>query len=140
MPLASYLFDLVASVNEFEATVRGARGPLPRAEVLELLDLLGTQASSCFSFLQERLDELEGLSKDGLRAASFEPMYGNERSQSGARSRLGQALHASHLSRRHTSRPDLTILRLAKCNAAHNTMAACRPRLAPTTPAVPRRR
>jgi uncharacterized membrane protein YgcG len=102
VPLASYLFDLVASVGEFEATVRGARGPLPRAEVLELLDLLGTQASSCFSFLQERLDELEGLSKDGLRAASFEPMYGNERSQSGARSRLGQALHASHLSRRHT--------------------------------------
>ncbi|EOD22281.1 hypothetical protein EMIHUDRAFT_101419 [Emiliania huxleyi CCMP1516] len=36
------------------------------------------------------------------QAAEFDPLYGNERSQSGARSLLGQRLHESRVSRRHT--------------------------------------
>ena len=60
------------------------------------------QAGSILAFGQERLDELESVGKGALEAAEFDPLYGNERSQSGARSLLGQRLHKSRVSRRHT--------------------------------------
>lgn len=94
VPLASYLWDASMLGADLLDAV-----PAPVGAVLERLLL---QLNSCLSFAQERLDELEALSKDKLRAASFGPLYDNERAQSGARSALGAALHDSHVQRFHT--------------------------------------
>jgi hypothetical protein len=94
VPLASYLWDAAVYGDDLLDAVPASLRPALKRLVLQL--------GACLSFTQERLDELEALSVDKLRASSFDPLYNNERSQSGARSLLGQTLHDSHVQRRHT--------------------------------------
>ena len=47
------------------------------------------------AFGAERLVELGAVGHSKLEAAEFEPQYGNERSQSGARSARGPQLHVA---------------------------------------------
>ena len=50
--------------------------------------------------MQQRRDELEAYSQPGtgkLLAAAYDPLYNNELTLSGARSRLGEFLHGAHV-------------------------------------------
>ena len=102
IPLCSYLHDLCVAFADLSDALRDGARPPSRAACLAALDPLAVHAESLLSFAKERVDELEVLSKDRLRAAGFDPLYGNERSLSGARSALGEALHSSHVAKRHS--------------------------------------
>ena len=106
VPACSYQFDTVVYAAEIGEKLRRMRESgdthVPISEVLEIIGAIGTQVESTLSHQKERLDELEAFALGGTgRAATFDPLYGNERSLSGARSGLGQALHASLDARRH---------------------------------------
>ena len=107
LPSLSYMYDLCAHLERLEDAIGDERddpGDSRRALRLvhEQVRAARLQAGSILAFGQERLDELESVGKGPLEAAEFDPLYGNERSQSGARSLLGQRLHESRVSRRHT--------------------------------------
>ena len=107
LPSLSYMYDLCAHLERLEDAIGDERddpGDSRRALRLvhEQVRAARLQAGSILAFGQERLDELESVGKGALEAAEFDPLYGNERSQSGARSLLGQRLHESRVSRRHT--------------------------------------
>ena len=101
------MYDLRTHLERLEVAIGDERddpGDARRALRLvhEQVRAARLQAGSILAFGQERLDELESVGKGALEAAEFDPRYGNERSQSGARSLLGQRLHESRVSRRHT--------------------------------------
>ena len=107
LPSLSYMYDLHTHLERLEVAIGDERddpGDARRALRLvhEQVRAARLQAGSILAFGQERLDELESVGKGALEAAEFDPLYGNERSQSGARSLLGQRLHESRVSRRHT--------------------------------------
>ena len=108
LPMGSYLFDTKSGLGRLVDDIKCclANGGEPTRR--EMLDVLGElrafrqQTESLFEFAAERVDELEAVARGGaLDAAEFEPNYGNERSQSGARSTLGEALQRSRIVRRH---------------------------------------
>ena len=123
VPTASYLHDLHAYAAEQQSAAlavydalrdvvhRGGPGAsIDGAEVLGALQPLVAgahaitqQAAAVSAHVRERIDELEVYSTDRVRAHVFAPLYGNERSQSGAHSELGESLQASHLSRQHSA-------------------------------------
>ena len=108
VPACSYLFDVSAALDEIIDRVgdRATRAALRAVAV---------QVESVRQHLGERTDEIEKYGTGGpLGAAVFSPMYGNERSQTGARSRLGEAMHASLVSKRFSSLASTVAKRDAK--------------------------
>ena len=96
------MYDLHTHLERLEAAIGDERddpGDARRALRLvhEQVRAARLQAGSILAFGQERLDELESVGKGPLEAAEFDPLYGNERSQSGARSLLGQRLQLVQL-------------------------------------------
>ena len=111
VPACSYLFDASSSLDEI-------MGRVTDKGTLAALHALAVQLDSVRQHLCERTDEIEKYGTSGsLGAAVFSPMYGNERSQTGARSRLGEAMHSSLVSKRFSSIASTVARRDAKALA-----------------------
>lgn len=108
VPLASYLHDthtcLARLVDDIRLVLTDADSAPTRRDFVDVLAevrTLAKQSETLFEFTTQRVDELEALSRSQLDAAEFDPLYGNERSQSGARSALGETLQRSRTANRH---------------------------------------
>ena len=108
LPALSFMWDLCAEMRDLTASLSDELH-YPSGQSSEQLlratrrrvKCCSEQAQSIVSFSAERLDELEAVSHSKLEAAEFEPQYGNERSQSGARSAMGQSLTNTRREKNH---------------------------------------
>ena len=68
------MHDLCVELEELGSALRDGSAPPSRAAVLKAIEPLAVQAGSVLNFAKERVDELESLSRDKLRAAGFDPL------------------------------------------------------------------
>ena len=108
VPMVSYLHDmrvgLARFVDDIQYVLTDADSAPTRRDFVDVIAearIFSKQCETLFELGTQRVDELEALSRSQLDAAEYDPLYGNERSQSGARSALGEALHTFRTVNRH---------------------------------------